>query len=85
VNVWPAIDTVPLRAAPVFCATLIVVVPFPVPDAPDAIAIHGAFEVALHAHVDADAVTDADADPPGSPTAWLVGAIVNVHGGGGAD
>ena len=83
-NVCPATVTVPLRAAPVFDATLIVVVPPPVPDAPAVTVTHDAFDEAVHAHVAADAVTAVDTDPPGSATFWLAGEIEKVHGGGGA-
>jgi hypothetical protein len=74
---------VPDRAAPAFGATLNAVAPFPVPDAPLEIVIHGAFDAAVQVQVGAEAVTPTDPDPPGSLTLWLVGAIVNVHDGGG--
>jgi len=55
---------VPLRAAPLFEAIENDTGALPVPDAPFVIAIHGAFDVALHAHVLADAVTVVDPLPP---------------------
>jgi hypothetical protein len=57
VNVWPAIVSVPVRAAAVFAATANATVPLPVPDAPPVSVSHGAFALALHAHVLAEAVT----------------------------
>jgi hypothetical protein len=47
VNAKPAIVTVPVRAAPVFEATLNVTEPFPVPVAPATTVIHGASLVAV--------------------------------------
>ena len=47
-NVWPAIVSVPLRAAPLFAATVNATVPLPLPDPPLAIDIHGAFADAVH-------------------------------------
>ena len=46
-------------------------------------AIHAAFEVAVHGQVGADAVTVTVAPPASGPTSAPGGAIVNVHGGGG--
>jgi hypothetical protein len=83
VNVWPAIVSVPLRAGPVFAATAKAMVPFPVPGVPLLTVSHGAFAVAVHAHVLLDAVTATDPEPAVSATFWLVGASVNVQGGGG--
>lgn len=48
VNVWPATVIVPVRAAPVFAATLKVTLPLPLPVAPAVIAIHEALLVAVH-------------------------------------
>jgi hypothetical protein len=73
-----------VRAPPEFAATVKDTVPFPVPDPPLVIVIHDAFDAAVQAHVDADAVTAIDPDPPLSDTDWSDGAIVNVHAGGGA-
>jgi hypothetical protein len=42
--------TVPLRAAPVFAATLRPTDPLPVPDAPDVTVIHGTPLTAVHEH-----------------------------------
>jgi len=50
VNACPPIVTVPLRAAPLLAAALTVTLPLPVPLAADVIVIHGAFDVAVHAH-----------------------------------
>jgi len=59
---------VPLRAAPLFDATANATDPLPVPDAPLVTVIHGAFAVALHEHVPADAVTVVDPVPPFAST-----------------
>jgi len=61
VTVWPAIVSVPVRAGPLLAATAIVMLPFPVPLAPEAIEIHETLLCAVHAHP-ADAVTDTE-DP----------------------
>src|SRR4051812_29963049 len=74
---------VPLRAAPGFAAAENETVPLPGPEPPLAIVIHAAFDAAVHAHVDADAVTPNDPDPPASPIAWSDGAMEKVHDGGG--
>jgi hypothetical protein len=84
VNGCPAIVAVPDRAAPVFAAMLIDTEPLPAPDVALLNVIHGTLAAAVHAHVDADAVMVTVAGPPVSGAAWLVGAIVNVHGGGAA-
>jgi hypothetical protein len=66
--------SVPLRAAPLFDATLNATEPPPVPDAPCVIVIHGAFDVALHAQP-LVVVTAADPVPPAASTDWLAGEI----------
>ena len=76
--------TVPLRAAPVFAATLTVTLPLPVPLAPLVIVSQPAFDVAVQAQVDADAVTAIVPLPASAPMFALAGAIVNVHGAGAA-
>jgi hypothetical protein len=55
----------------------------PVPLAPDAIATQAAFEIAVHAHVGAEAVTATVPVPASAVMFAPGGAIVNVHGGGG--
>jgi hypothetical protein len=75
--------SVPARATPVLAPAMKLTVPLPVPDAPAVTVSHGAFAAAVHVQVPADAVTATDPEPPVSATFWLVGAIVNVHGGGG--
>jgi hypothetical protein len=82
VNVCPATVKVPLRADPLLAAIENDVVPDPVPDAPPVIEIQFAFDAAVHPQVPAEAVTAVDPEPPASPTLWLVGEMVNVHGGG---
>ena len=83
VKVCPAIVSVPVRAAAVFAATANATVPLPVPEAPPVTVSHGAFALAVHAHVLAEAVTATVPDAPVSATFWPVGEIVNVQGGGG--
>jgi hypothetical protein len=65
---------VPVRAAPVFAATLKPTGPFPVPVAPDVMAIHVALLVAVHAQP-APAVTVTVPVVATAPTFWLAGAI----------
>jgi hypothetical protein len=48
VNVWPAMVSVPLRAAPVFAATVNATDPPPLPLAPDVMVIHDSLLVAVH-------------------------------------
>jgi hypothetical protein len=81
VNVWPAIVSVPLRAAPLFVATAKLTVPFPLPDAAPLIEIHEAFDAAVHAQP-LPAVTATEPLPPLASTDWLLGAIAKLHGGG---
>ena len=51
VAVRPATVSVPLRAAPVFLATLYVTLPLPVPLAPSVIVIHASLLTAVHVQV----------------------------------
>jgi hypothetical protein len=84
VNVWLAIVIVPLRAAPVFAATVKPTEPLPVPLAPDVIVIHDALLPAFQVHVPAEAVTaTAVPVPPAAAIDSLFGAIVNVQLGDG--
>ena len=53
VKVWPAIMSVPVRAAPVFAATAYRTVPSPAPLAPDDTVIHSALLAAVHEHAEA--------------------------------
>jgi hypothetical protein len=67
VNVWPAIVSVPLRAAPVLAVTLNSTDPLPLPLAPDVTLIHGALVDAVHVQppvVDTDTGVPAPADAP---------------------
>lgn len=66
VNVRPAIVSVPVRAAPLFAATLKATEPLPAPIAPDVTVIHDALLAAVHWHVLAD-VTVAVPAPPAAP------------------
>jgi hypothetical protein len=67
VTFWPATVTTPSRAAPVFASTVIVVVPFPVPLAPDVILIQGTLLAAVHPHAPL-AVIDTLVVPPVAAT-----------------
>lgn len=67
-NVLSPTAIVPLRALPVFAATVKATDPFPVPDDPLPIVIHEAPADAVHAHVGADVVTVIDPLPPVSAT-----------------
>jgi hypothetical protein len=84
VNVRPPIDTVPLRAGPVLAAAATVTLPFPVPLAPALIVSHGALDVAVHAHDEADAVTATVPLPPSAAIVALAGAMVKLHAAGAA-
>ena len=57
VNVWLAIVIVPLRAAPVFAATVKPTDPLPVPLAPAVTVIHDALLTAFHVQLAVDGVT----------------------------
>jgi hypothetical protein len=67
VNVWLAIVIVPLRAAPVFAATVKPTDPLPVPLAPEVTVIQAALVVAVHAQL-AGAVTSTEPVAPMSVT-----------------
>ena len=74
VKVWAAIVAVPVRAAPVFCATFSLTVPAPVPEPPDAMVIQGALAAADHAH-EAPVETATVDVPPAAASASLDGLI----------
>src|SRR6476660_8061906 len=63
--------SVPLRAAPVFAATVKATVPLPLPVAPDEIVMKVALLVAVHAHP-VPAVTGTDPVPPAAPNVVAV-------------
>jgi hypothetical protein len=89
VNVWLAIVIVPLRAAPVFAATVKPTDPLPVPLAPEVTVIQDALLTAFQVQVPREVVTAiAVPAPPAAAIDSLFGAIVYVHdgdgGGGGA-
>jgi len=69
-----AIVAVPVRALPVFAAMLRPTDPFPVPVAPDVMAIHASLLVAVHAQP-VLAVTVTVPVVAAAPTFWLEGAI----------
>lgn len=81
-KVRPAIVAVPVRAAPEFAAAATVTLPLPEPLLPLAIVSQLAFEVAVHAHVGADAVTATVPVLPSAATLAFVGAMLKVHGAG---
>ena len=83
VTVCPAMLTVPVRAAPVFAATLTPIVALPVPPVRSSV-IHGTPDAAVHVHVESDAVTGTRPDPPPSGTFWVVAGIEKVHVGAAA-
>jgi hypothetical protein len=78
VNVKPAIDSVPLRAPPVFAAMLTVTVPLPIPLAPLAIVSHPSVAVAVHEQF---AVTLIVVVPASAATLAEVGEIAKLHVG----
>jgi len=82
-NVCVAIITMPVRAAPVFAATLKPTTPLPVPAAPDVTVSHTALLTAVHAHA-AAVVTFTVPVLAVEGTFCAVGAIAYVHAGGGA-
>jgi hypothetical protein len=71
--------SVPVRAAPVLAATLKVVVPLPVPVAPDATLIHGALLAAVQAHPAPTATATELPEAPEAPTDSVVGSIETEH------
>jgi hypothetical protein len=75
VNVWPAMVIVPVRAAPVFAATVKLTDPGPVPAAPAVIVIHDALLTAVHAQVPPAVTAIAVPAPPAASIDSLVGAI----------
>jgi hypothetical protein len=77
-NVWPAIVTVPVRAAPVFAATDRATVPLPVPEPPLVTVIHGTFGVAVHVQA-GPVVTMVEAGPPPAGTDCDDGAMAKLH------
>ena len=70
---------VPLRAPPLFAATVNVTDPLPLPDAALAVEIHGAFATAVHAQP-LPAVIAIVPVPPAAATDWLAGEIAKLHG-----
>jgi len=79
VNVWPAIVSVPVRAAPALAATVKLTEPPPLPDAPAVIVIQsGLLDVAVQAQP-AAAVTVVEPEPPALSAFCEVGAMLNEH------
>src|ERR1043165_6457828 len=79
VNVEPAIVSVPVRAPPVFAATVNVTVPVPVRVAPLVIVIQLTLLAAVHAQPDCVVTVTGPPVPPSVGNAWLVGLMVYVH------
>jgi hypothetical protein len=80
VNVVPAIVSVPLRAAPVFCATLKLTVPLPLPLAPLVTLIHVALDAAVQVQL-VPAVTVTESLPPAAAAAVVVFDSEKLHDG----
>jgi hypothetical protein len=80
VKVLPAIVSVPLRAAPVFCTTLKLTVPLPVPLPPLVTVIHGALDAAVHVQL-VPAVTVTESVPPAAAAEAVVFDSVKLHDG----
>ena len=66
VKIWPAIDSVPIRAGPVFAPLLKVTVPLPVCVAPAVTVIQGSLLVAVHVHP-MPLVMAVEPNPPAAP------------------
>jgi hypothetical protein len=75
VRVWPAIVTVPLRAAPVLAATFNATLPLPLPFALPVTVIQDALLAALHEQSVAVETAIGPAAPPPTPTETLLGLI----------
>jgi hypothetical protein len=84
VKVRPAIVNVPVRAFPLFAATVNWTVPLPLPLAPDVTVIQDSPVVAVQAHPAAVVTATGDPAPPAAAIDWLVGAIVYEQLGGAA-
>ena len=83
-KVCPPIVSVAFLTPPVFAATVNPTLADPVPlDEPLAIVTHDALDVAVHAHVEAEAVTVTLPAAPAAGYVLLVGNSVKVHAGGG--
>jgi hypothetical protein len=75
--------SVPVRSGAGLAAAANVTVPLPVPEAALVTVNHGALAAAVQVQDAADAVTAIDPGPPPFGMSCVVGAMVNVHGGGG--
>src|ERR1044072_8253162 len=79
VNVDPAIVSVPVRAPPVFAATVNVTVPVPVRLRPLVVVVQLPLLVAVHAQLACVVTVTGPPVPPSVGNAWLVGLMVYVH------
>jgi hypothetical protein len=75
VNVWPAIDAVPVRGGPLLGWTSTCTAPPPVPLAPDEMVSQVAWLVAVQPQPPA-VLTTTDTDPPAAATGCDEGVIV---------
>jgi hypothetical protein len=75
VKVWPAIVSVPVRAAPPFAAMVKFTVPVPLPEAGALTVSHWALLVAVHAQPAVVVTVTGVPAPPTAPGDWLGGAI----------
>jgi len=83
VNVWPAIVNVPVRAAPVFAAALIVTMPLPMPVGLSVTESQPTLVAAVQEQAES-ASTATVLVPPPVGTLVTVGWIVYAHGAPGA-
>ena len=84
VNVRFAIETAPVRAAPVFAATANVTTPFPRPVGPDVTVIHGESLATAQSQVLCDCTGNGSRAACGRDVLWLLGEIVVLQFGGAA-
>ena len=80
VNVWPAMVSVPVRAAPVLAATLNATVPGPLPLAPLVTVIQVVLLTPVHAHPVAAVTADAARPAARGDRLSSFDAIAYVHG-----
>jgi hypothetical protein len=80
VKVCPATVSVPVRAAPVFAATVKATLPLPLPDAAPVMLIQDALLAADQPQPPVAVTATAAPAPPAAEMDWLVGLIVMAHG-----
>jgi hypothetical protein len=84
VNVSPAIVSVPVRAMPVFAATLYPTDPLPLPLLPEVTVSHEALLLAVHVQPLAVVTATERLLPPPATTDWVVGLMKEAQGDGAA-